>query len=707
MSREEYIGKPVATGDPASIQRVLEEKARKAVEIAGKYGSLVGYVSRFSPVSVDLENATVVFDVDPSIYYSRLNDPSNPLYRMGSILAVVDPKTLHLVSVRVKEIRRLDELAGLGVDEPLGTPLHPDTSTLMTRTKIIGEILLEYDPVEEKAFPSNLSIEPQSPVIDPDPSVLARLLGLPGREDGVLLGSLSFNSILVKNGEIPLVLPYKVMLQHTLILGTTGSGKTTLVKNMIASTLNDNPGKATVVFDLNQDYIQLLLPPLQEPSRGEEAKVYHSLYRGVREPDSIVIVSPVSRGIMGSPLEGGSTFSIGSVFRLYFEDSYEPLLSLIGAGPGEGKLEVQGGVAYYKFRVQGRWKTVIFVPYSINTQRLTGDALVALMPGLTDHSRNILRRLKRKVEASLPPGSPRPFIDLYLYSIWVYKEDMKRKDTICSSRSDETWFTKRVLELVKEKLLADYPGLEDRLEAVLNNYYHIPIIICQALREISPHRSTLDNLYRELATLQDTGIVDVIIKVTRDKLVFQEEPGWSQLIDTALEHNAPIIVDLAWSYRASSLGENTHRITAIRLLSTLLTWKHEMWKNRRATPDVHVYIDEAHQFFPNETRDEGVRQLSSTLSRIARLGRARGIGLVFATHSPGDLNDIIIQLTNTKIILRMDPHHLEKLDIPADTRRHLALAPPRHFAVKSYYIPNGLITGVTTTPVTLHYDISA
>ncbi|MCE4606875.1 MAG: ATP-binding protein [Desulfurococcales archaeon] len=706
VENEQYVNTSQRQGI-IDLQRVLEERTRRAVEEALKYGSIVGYVSRYSPVEVDMSNAVITFDIDPSIYFSRLNDPSNPLYRMGSVLAVIDPKTQHLVSVRIKEIHRLDELASLGVEEPLSTPLNPDTSTLMTRTKIIGEILLEYDPVKDKTYPSNLSIEPQSPVIDPRPNVLVKLLGLPGYGEGVVLGSLSFNSILVKNGGIPVVLPYKVMLQHTLILGTTGSGKTTLVKNMIANTISNQTGRIVVVFDLNQDYIQLLLPPLKHPGQGMESQVYHGVYKDTREPDNILIIAPISREIVGRNLDSVYNDLHGGIFEEYFEDSYKPLLTLLGHEIVQGKIEERNHTINYVFKLNERTKRIVFIPYSLYTTRIPGDTLVNLMPGLTGQARNILRRLKRKVESELPIGSPLPFLDLYVESIRVYLEDTRKKDDPCASRSQETWFTKRVLENIAAKLSGDYIALEDDMDLLLSNYYHIPIIICHALQEITPHRSSLENLLRELGTLLDTGIVDVITGVHKGKLEFQAEPDWMQLLDMAIELNAPIIVDLAWSYRASSLGENTHRVTAIRLLSTLLTWKHKMWKERKPTPDIHVYIDEAHQFFPNETKDENTRQLSGVLSRIARLGRARGIGLVFATHTPSDLNDIIIQLTNTKIILRMDPGRLERLDIPADTRRHLALAPPRYYAVKSYYIPNGFITGVTTTPMTLHYDTSA
>ncbi|MEB3757065.1 MAG: hypothetical protein GSR79_09465, partial [Desulfurococcales archaeon] len=79
VGNEQYVDTGQREGI-IDLHRVLEEKTRRAVETALKYGSIVGYVSRYSPVEVDMSNATITFDIDPSIYFSRLNDPSNPLY---------------------------------------------------------------------------------------------------------------------------------------------------------------------------------------------------------------------------------------------------------------------------------------------------------------------------------------------------------------------------------------------------------------------------------------------------------------------------------------------------------------------------------------------------------------------------------------------------------------------------------------------------
>jgi len=48
--------------------------------------------------------------------------------------------------------------------------------------------------------------------------------------------------------------------------------------------------------------------------------------------------------------------------------------------------------------------------------------------------------------------------------------------------------------------------------------------------------------------------------------------------------------------------------------------------------------------------------------------------VVFATHTPDDLNDVVLQLANTKAVLRSDTKVLEKLSVPPTERRFIALA---------------------------------
>jgi DNA helicase HerA-like ATPase len=82
---------------------------------------------------------------------------------------------------------------------------------------------------------------------------------------------------------------------------------------------------------------------------------------------------------------------------------------------------------------------------------------------------------------------------------------------------------------------------------------------------------------------------------------------------------------------------------------------------RGAVPSL-MSIDEAHYYFPQE----GVREdfnkdvVEAVINKLTRLGR---MGVVFATHSPADLNDLVIQLTNTKIAMRSEPKVLKSVNM--------------------------------------------
>ncbi|MEM0496755.1 MAG: hypothetical protein QXR22_00935, partial [Acidilobaceae archaeon] len=144
-----------------SIARMLEE----SYDHAKQYGDIIGRVSRYSKVIVS-EYGEVEFDVEPSIYYSQA---PKAIHRIGEYIVIVDPKTKRLVLLRVTAIERADTLAILSVEPPVsGFTNSIEPSGLLTITKIKAKALLEVDPESgEEPVPATISIEPQSPVIDP------------------------------------------------------------------------------------------------------------------------------------------------------------------------------------------------------------------------------------------------------------------------------------------------------------------------------------------------------------------------------------------------------------------------------------------------------------------------------------------------------------------------------------------------------------
>jgi Domain of unknown function DUF87. len=76
-------------------------------------------------------------------------------------------------------------------------------------------------------------------------------------------------------------LPERALYQHLLVVGTTGAGKTVLLKNMALSTLHEIRNATVVALDLQGDYLLMTLPP-ETP--------------GLHQPlDEITVIMPTTR----------------------------------------------------------------------------------------------------------------------------------------------------------------------------------------------------------------------------------------------------------------------------------------------------------------------------------------------------------------------------------------------------------------------------
>jgi DNA helicase HerA-like ATPase len=684
-----------------TVSRLLEQ----AYSRASRYGDVVGRISRYSRVEVS-EEGLVEFDVEPEVYYS---ERGGAVQRIGEYVAVVEPKSGRLVLLRIVAIERRDELAVIGVEPPLSSyEFKPEPSGLLTTTRVKARILLELDPeVDSEPVPATIGLEPQSPVIDPKPEVLAKLLGLRS-ERGPVIGSLATPSGLVKGGALTVRLPYRALLQHVLITGTTGSGKTTLIKNMIASMYSEWSQSTPVVVavDMNQDFIQLPL----EPARSPSDPVALTAYKGVRPPRALVVVTPLPLRVVEGVYEEFSVDRISlleiarSIARMYYEESIEPLM---GAKMRDLNCLVKEGRSVV-CRAQAPWGPLVLVPYVINTTILDSDKVSSLMPGLTEAARALLERIRRgfrrRSKTSLYPP-----LQAILGALQAYNDSVRSGDRNELFESIREVIAPRVVAkgVSDESLLRTIKleGFDRTLEDLVDD--------CLEVLELSnPHRETYRALYRRLLSLLDTEIVDVAVMSgwPASRVTLMSEPRWEDIVSEAEMLGAPIVLDLKWPMDKGLESLEGPRMAAYRMLQALIEWKHSQWARRVLGRSIVVVIDEAHQFFPQERgareEQEASRQVASMISRIARIGRARGVGLIFSTHSPKDLHDIIVQLANTKIILRTEPQHVERLDVPGEVKEVLPRLPDRLMVVLSHVYRGGYIFVQTTTPLTAHYDIS-
>ncbi len=679
---------------------LVESMAHRSLEAAAEYGIVVGRVSRFHPARVG-PGSLIRVEVDPETYYSM---PGAGFQRVGDYLVIVDLKGETLVLARVVGVERSDLLSILGAQGIADSaPISPDPLSLATVTIVEVEPVMEASPGRESPVPASTAIEPQSPVVDPKPEVLSWLLSLPG--EGVLLGALATPSDVVKEGRVPVRLPYKALLQHVLVIGTTGSGKTTLLKN-IASDIYSRwtPNSPTLVFvDMNQDFIQLPFPPL--PGEGDPVE---ALYTHAGPVPGLVIVLPVP-DLAVSEWLGPSGWC--SVAEEAARAHYREAIQVLEGGEEEPNYVslLRRGHCIVEARRLGR--TIAYIPYTINTMTSDSDSLTGLMPGLTMLARELFKRTRdrfMKRHGFYPP------LPVMAAAIRAYYEAEYRK-----YRDSGAANTRELVYEVMREILENYVQGWDRessleaarLEDTGYNLLEAAADYYELLRSLMPHKGTLEALYRRLTSLLETGVIDIIY-LDGDTARVAPEPGWDLIVGEAEDRRSPVVLDLRWPTGHGLGSVEGPRLLAYRMLARLRDWKHRLWaeRSREASKKIVVVIDEAHQFFPQERgsreEQEASRQVAGMISNIARLGRARGIGLVFATHSPRDLHDIILQLANTKIILRTEKNQLESLDLPSDAKKYLPFLPDRHMIVASYVYRGGYVMAKTAPPRTMHYDIS-
>jgi DNA helicase HerA-like ATPase len=672
-----------------SVVKVLEERLNDAIKLANKLGRIVGYVSRTSPSYIDEEGGYVVFDVDPVVYFENYD----LIAQAGSLLGVVDIKTLNVISLKVVSVERRDVLAELDLPDMYFPIPHAEASGLLTKTRIKAKPLLAYDTKTGEVRVANIVIEPQSPVVLlTDPEVIQRVLGLP--TEGVFLGYSTVGDTPLFGGNAPLLLPLKAFYQHILVLGTTGSGKTTLLKNMIASMhsgyklIGERP--SIVIFDPNKDYVTIPLEPPWLFTGGvseDESRLTKKVLDQINKLDGVVIILPVTRSVVDEYIDKYESWAriLKAIAEDYIKGIINPIISRFGWSGEIAEIEVvqePGKPAPLRFvkakvRINYGYTTrdayYYVIPYALRFRDFTPKELVALNPYFTRQAKDALQRILQALSAK--GAVIETIYDLY--------------------------------EAIKEARFRIEERVTKPRGVVLdpNREY-----VVQIIRDLAIHKSTLENMIRQIASIIDTGIFDVYTKgVGEDKYLY--EPPIGEILDKHFQlfNGYPIVVDLEFLQLHSMADpEKTISIVAFRILNKIFEWKLIESRYRMSSQPVLIFIDEAHRFFPSRGGvEEYIENVSAMIDRIARLGRARKLGLVFSTHSPRDVHDIILQLTNTKIVLRTDKSHLGVLDLPEEYREFITRAGDRVGVIKSHVLRLGYSTFKTPLPLLGHYDLSA
>ncbi|NPA05743.1 MAG: ATP-binding protein [Crenarchaeota archaeon] len=640
------------------LRREYEERYRAAFDAARGFAytglgvdGVVGYVSAVEEVRA----GEVPVDVPPNVWV-RVAHRLPQAFSPGFYYCIVDPKTMLLVLAVVREAVRVSGVQAVGARLP---PIYPaaEEGTAIGYNIVSMRLILRPTAAvklvkDDGGFslgaPASPSTppDPNSPVFIPKPWLVSRLLG-PAVDSGVVVGVLGVMDQPYIPGEpIALRLPWSVMVKHVLVTGTTGSGKTSLVKNMLLSAVEG--GANALVLDANGDYVAGLYPGYIPGERIDERVVGALRAYGVEAEPGRELVGRGLRGLIVIPCPRGKE----------------------GEECRDGEAEKHARSYAERLRRLGE---------HIYRQLLgDGECSVVLedVEGLGEH----LYRVRLSVDCGPVEGVVEAGVALRCVEIGGRVELLGMIDPYMTQKAREE--LGRIYRAFRKEVEGD-GGFYEFVEWVLDNTYHL-------VKDYKVHKETLAALQRRLIVLRDSRLID------------SGAPGidYRQLLRDAERLGARLII-LDLEYAAEKTPEGVPPTMAKVFLGY-----QALRSLARSPPPGYtlVVVDEAHLFFPRSSEGYG-RVLSEQLERLARLGRARGISLVFSTHREDDVSNLLVTLANTKIYMRCDRNTAEKLKLPREYAQALPFFADHAAVLASYAVRGGFATIINAPPVIGHRTV--
>lgn len=687
------------------LEGVAAERVRRAEELAAEYGldpgtgtPIIGRVSRSIPARVEEGENIVVAELDPLLIFSE-KEVLLSVLSINTYLGIVDVKTGEIVVARLVGAERLDATYGAypsSFEVPRVELEEPEPGALISTPRVHLRPILIYDPGTGENKQASYIVDPQSPVFIPNPERLPSLLGLPTGRDVAVVGALTVGDspIILRSGGRPLGarvgIPFHALLKHVFVVGTTGAGKTTFLKNMVYSLTSSvevsGSRPVVMVLDANRDYLAAPFPPrwrFRDDLLGERERMLAEAVYGSGEPGSgysPVIMVPLSKDVGG--LEAWA--------RSYVEEYIGEIAEAMGYGLEVAGIRLKtrpnGSVDHIdvEARVLGLDEPRLFrlVPFALEYR---GDPrrVLSIDPYITEQARELLPTIVKALREVLEDSS--------VFVKW-FTDRYRRK-------SQEV-FERRLTSALTSIDVSSLEGLKASLDNSDVQLY---------LRDVTGiHPSTLDNIRRRVVSLAGSGIFDVRLPSSAGRLTVGE-PDLPRIVELADQLDRLAIVDLSYAYRTAEEKGEAEPDTIVNMLAYFVLSKLLGYVEQRARRMVLV-VDEAHSFFPAERGQrvsEYAARVAGLITRLARLGRSRGLGIVFATHSIRDVNDRVLLLTNTKVVFRVDEAMAAALDLPPEYRRVVPMMGDRVGVVKSYYLRGGIVSFRTPMPFLGHRDISA
>ena len=386
------------------VGRRLEEAKRMAEAL----GEVVGEVSRYEQVEMGTPSKIIV-SFDPASYFKH----KRLLAAVGHYIGIVDVGTLEVVSAQITSVMRVDAMASIS-SEARNTPisLGPAPHGLVGKPQASIEPLLAFK-VEQgelrEGKAARYVVEPQSPAVLPRPDVLEQMLALP--REGPVFGALTVGEEVIEYmGEVAKVkLPMEALLFHMLILGTTGSGKTTFIKNLVQDLVSQEVSglkPVVCIVDCNGDYTQMIFPS----DCLEEDELAEKLYGQPNLPRRVKVILPATRELVKD------VHDLRGLAEKYYKRAFGWMVKLLKRKMG---LEVRAGFSEIRepvsagtiiMRILGRdgqeihEVEVLVVPYAFKFSELR-EKVKNLSPYFTGQAREFLGRLLDYAERKAGDGA--------------------------------------------------------------------------------------------------------------------------------------------------------------------------------------------------------------------------------------------------------------------------------------------------------------
>jgi DNA helicase HerA-like ATPase len=298
------------------ISNTIKDKIEKAKALAITLGVIVGRVARSIPNKVDEENYITNVIIDAPTYYKY---PF--LGKIGVLLGAVDIKSLYFVLLRVVGYERSDVSSLLFSESPIissNDTGEEEPGSLISNVVVKCEMLTKVNVLEStEPEAADIVIEPQSPVIIPQPEIIERSLDT---NRGLLkLGYLDNPSSQVK-----VAISLDDLNYHMLLLGTTGAGKTSFVKDLLAGIYKAADDTRALIFDATGDYYHIFLPPDRTNKTVKQSvSMFESLYSRMTGID-LGIIYPVTKRWLKKYTNGKK--DLLSITTAYYKLYVEPIV---------------------------------------------------------------------------------------------------------------------------------------------------------------------------------------------------------------------------------------------------------------------------------------------------------------------------------------------------------------------------------------------